>query len=162
MRKLVISLAAAGAALAVASPAAAQYYPGQPYGYNGYGGYGGYGYNNYGQFRALQARIAAVLWQINRLDRFNMIRDGRADRLREESRRIERRLHMAARFGLNPYEVNDIQIRIARLEQRVQFAAANRYGRFGYGYYGYGYNGYYGERERDFDRDHDRDDDDDD
>ena len=59
-------------------------------------------------------------------------------------------------------EVNDIQIRIARLEQRVQFAAANRYGRFGNGYYGYGYNGYYGERERDFDRDHDRDDDDDD
>ena len=33
MRKLMISLAAAGAAIAVATPAAAQYYPGQPYGY---------------------------------------------------------------------------------------------------------------------------------
>src|SRR5207244_791698 len=67
MRKIVLSLAAAGAALVVASPAAAQYYPQpqqQPYGYgNAYGGqpygggYGGYGFNNYGQVRALQARI---------------------------------------------------------------------------------------------------------
>ena len=39
MRSVVLSLAAAGAALAVASPAAAQYYPTQPYGY-GYNGYG--------------------------------------------------------------------------------------------------------------------------
>lgn len=41
MRKLLICVAAAGTTLAVATPAAAQYYP-QPYGYNGYG-YGGYG-----------------------------------------------------------------------------------------------------------------------
>ena len=53
MRKLIISLAAAGAALAVASPAAAQYYPqqyayGQGYAYNGYSqGYNGHGYNAY-------------------------------------------------------------------------------------------------------------------
>lgn len=40
MRKLPILLAAAGATLAVATPAAAQYYP-QAFGYNGYG-YGGY------------------------------------------------------------------------------------------------------------------------
>ena len=66
MRKLIISLAAAGAALAFASPAAAQYYPQQNYGYGGqnygygqqYGyGYNGYGQNNYGQVRALQVRI---------------------------------------------------------------------------------------------------------
>ena len=44
MRKFVISLAAAGAALAFATPAAAQFFPGQPY-----GGYGQpYGYNGYG------------------------------------------------------------------------------------------------------------------
>jgi hypothetical protein len=46
MRKLLIYIAAAGATLAVAAPAAAQYYP-QSYGYNGYG-YGGYGYGSYG------------------------------------------------------------------------------------------------------------------
>ncbi len=144
MRKIVLSLAAAGAALVVATPAAAQFYPQpqqQPYGYGGQpygGGYGGYGFNNYGQVRALQARIDRVEWQINRLDR----RDGRsADRLRYEANRIEDRLRRAARGGLNPYEANDIQNRIARLEQRVQFARANGYGGNGYNGYG-GYNGY--------------------
>lgn len=151
MRKLLISLAAAGAALVVASPAAAQYYPQpQPYGYGGGYGYNGYGYNNYGYggVRALQARIDAVEYQIRRLDRRDRIRDRSADRLREEADRIEHRLHRAARYGLNPYEANDIQARIARLEQHVQYAVANGYGR-------YGYNRHWGDRD---DRwDHDRD-----
>src|SRR3954452_1085309 len=77
MRKVLISLAAAGTALAFATPAAAQYYPQpqpQPYGY-GAPQYG-YGYNNnYGQVRALQYRIDAVQRQINRLDRRDRIRD---------------------------------------------------------------------------------------
>lgn len=149
MRKYVLSLAAVGTALAFATPAAAQYYPQpQPYGYNGYNN--GYGYNGRGQVRALQLRIDALQNQIRRLDRRDRIRDGSADRLREESRNIERRLHRAERYGLNGYEANDIQARIARLEQRVQYALASRYGRYGYGY---------GDRDRDHDhdRDHDRD-----
>jgi len=40
MRNLLMCVAAAGTTLAVAAPAAAQFYP-QPYGFNGYG-YGGY------------------------------------------------------------------------------------------------------------------------
>ena len=161
MRRIVISLAAAGAALAAASPAAAQYYPQPqpyPYGYSGYGN--GYGFNNnWGQVRALQVRIDRVEWQINRLDRRDRIGDRSADRLRDEANRIEDRLHRTARGGLNPYEANDIQVRIARLEQRVQYSLANGYGRYGYGN---GYNGYgYGDRDRDNrwddDRDRDRD-----
>ena len=151
MRKVLISLAAAGAALVVASPAAAQYYPQpQPYAYgNGYG-YNGYGYNNYGGVRALQARIDAVEYQIRVLDRRDRIRDRRADRLREEANSIEHRLHRAARYGLNPYEANDIQARIARLEQRVQYSMS-RYGR----YERYGYNGHYGDRDDRWERDRD-------
>jgi uncharacterized small protein (DUF1192 family) len=155
MRKFLISLAATGAALAVASPAAAQYYPQpQPYGYGApqYGYGNGYAYGNYGQVRALQARIDAVQWQIKRLDRYNAIRDDRADRLKDESNRIEHRLHRAARYGLSPYEAGDISNRIARLEQRVQYAAANRYGRYGHNG-GYGYNGYNGYNGYDRDRD---------
>jgi hypothetical protein len=128
MRKFVLSLAAAGAALIAASPAVAQYYPGQqpaPYGY-------GYGYG-FGQVRALQARIDNVERQINRLDRRDRIGDRSADRLRDEADRIEDRLHRSARRGLNPYEMNVIQQRIARLEQRVQYSLANGYGRYGYG-----------------------------
>ena len=148
MRKLMISLAAAGAALAIATPAAAQYYPGQygaPYG-------NAYGYNNnWGQVRSLQVRINAVERQINVLDRRDRIRDRSADRLRDEANSIERRLRHAARDGLNPYEAQDIQVRIARLEQRVQYSLARGYGRYGYnnGYHGYGNNGGYSDRDRD-------------
>lgn len=148
MRKLMISLAAAGAALAIATPAAAQYYPGQygaPYG-------NAYGYNNnWGQVRSLQVRINAVERQINMLDRRDRIRDRSADRLRDEANRIERRLRHAARDGLNPYEAQDLQVRIARLEQRVQYSLARGYGRYGYnnGYNGYGNNGGYSDRDRD-------------
>lgn len=156
MRKFVISLAAAGAALVVASPAAAQYYPQpQPHG----SGYTGYGYNNYGQVRALQAQIDSLQYRIRQLDRRNIIRDRTAERLRSESRGIEYRLQQAARYGLNPYEANDIQARIARLEQRVQYASVNRYRGYGYGNgYSSGYNGYtYANGDRDDRRDDDRD-----
>lgn len=154
MRTVIISLAAAGAALAAASPAAAQYYP-QQYGY----GNNGYGYNGYGfgQVRALQARIDGIERQIRMLDRRDMIRDGSADRLKDQADRLENRLHRAARYGLNPYEANQIQAQIARLEQRVQYASAYRNGRYERGYNGdYGH---YGDRDdrRDHDRDYDRD-----
>ena len=74
MRKLIISLAAAGAALAIATPAAAQYYPAppQPYGYGAPYGYNApygnaYGYNNYGRVRQLQARVDQIQRQLRRL-----------------------------------------------------------------------------------------------
>jgi len=129
MRKFVLSLAAAGAAIVAASPAAAQYYPAQqpaPY---------GYGYNNgYGQARALQVRLDNGERQISRLDRRDRIGERSADRLRDQANDIERRLRKVSRNGLNPYEANEIQVRITNLEQRVQVAMSNRYGRDRYGY----------------------------
>ena len=126
MRKIVLSIAAAGAAFIAASPATAQYYPQpQPYGYNN-------GFRNgFGQGRALQVRIDNVERQINRLDRRDRIRDRSADRLRRDADRIEDRLHRAARNGLDPREANEISYRIQRLEQQVQSAIANGYGRYG-------------------------------
>jgi hypothetical protein len=151
MRKVLIALAAAGSALAIATPAAAQYYPpqpyGQPYGYGYNQPYGNaYGYNNYGQVRSLQVRINAVERQINLLDRRDRIRNRDADRLRSEANSLERRLRHAARDGMSPREANDIQYRLARLEQRVQYTLSYR-GRYGYnnGYNGYGYS----DRDRD-------------
>jgi len=130
MTKFLIPLVA-GFAFVVATPAAAQYYQ------------QGYGYNNYGQARSLQVRIDNVQRQIHMLDRRNMIGDQRGDRLRNEANDIERRLHRMGRNGLNPYEANQVNARIARLEQRVQYAMANRYG-------GYGRtNGQYADRDRD-------------
>lgn len=131
MRKIVISLAAAGAALAAAAPAAAQYYPQpQPYGYNGYGnGFRG----NWGEVRELHARIDRIEEQIDRLERRDRVGDRTADRLRDEAQGIENRLRDRARGGLDPREAGDIEYRIQRLEQRVQFALANHHPRWGDG-----------------------------
>ena len=130
MCKIILGIAVAGAALIAAAPASAQYYP-QPYG-------NAYGYNNFGQVRALQARIDAVERQIRFLDRQDVVGDDRADRLRFEAREIERKLRRSARNGLNPYEARDINVRIARLEQRVQYSVARN-----------GYGGGYYDRDRD-------------
>jgi hypothetical protein len=155
MRTLVLSLAAAGAALTAASPAAAQYYPAPQYGYGG--GYNGYN-GSFGMVRALQARIDRVESQINRLDRFDHIRDGRADRLRSEANQVERRLRYSARNGLNPWEAREIEQSVARLEQRVQYSFRTRYSGYGsynnsYGYGDYGHDGYHRDRDRDDDDD---------
>ena len=143
MRKIVLSLVAASAALVWVSPANAQYYQAPrsaPYGYNN-----GYGFRgNWGQVRALQMRIDNIERQINRLDRRDVIRDRGADRLRDEASRIEDRLHDKARDGLSPREAGDIEYRIQRLEQRVQFALNDR-GRHDYGDW----------RDRNHDRDRD-------
>ena len=130
MRKVLISLAAAGAALVVAAPASAQYHGGQPSGHGGNGyGYNGSRYGNFGEVRALQGRLDALEYRIRMLDRRDVIRDDRADRLREDAQRLEGRLHRAARNGLSPNEASQIQGRLAELEQRVQYATAYRGGR---------------------------------
>jgi hypothetical protein len=129
MRKVLIS-AAAVSTLAFAAPAAAQYYPAPPppqaYGYNGYG------HNGYGSVRSLQVRIDQLQRQINRLDRQNLMNDRSADRLRSDSVGLERRLRAAARHGLNPYEANDLNRRLARLEERVRHNSVSRYSYNGY------------------------------
>jgi len=145
MRILLISLAAAGSAAALASPASAQAYGNLgPYGAPAYG----YGYGNgYGQVGSLQYRIDSIQRRIAFLDSRNVLSNREARRLRDESRSVERRLRRAARYGLNPYEARDIQYRLASLEQRVQSEASDRDGRWGR------YDGRnYGDRDRAHDR----------
>ncbi len=151
-RKLVFSVAAAGAALAAATPAATQYYPQGPgYGSYGYGSNGG-AYNDYDGLRSLERRIDTLRYRIEMLDRRDAIDGWSAERLGEDARRLERQLHRAERYGLNPYEMNDIQQRLGRLESDVQYASLNRYGR----YDGYRYGRRDGDWKQDRDWDHDR------
>jgi RNA-splicing ligase RtcB len=114
MRRILISLVAAGAALGLAAPASAQVYRTQPY--PGYGN--GYGYG-YGNVRALQARINGIQRQVENLRARRMITRHEASDLRDESRDLERRLYRNGRNGLNYHEVRNIEYRIARLEQHV-------------------------------------------
>jgi hypothetical protein len=159
MRKFLVSAAIAASTLVAAAPAAAQYYPPQPQG-NAYGYH-----NNYGQVRRLDARIDAIQRHIHNLDRRNVLSNREADRLRGESRDVERRLHQLARNGLNGWEANDIERRIYRLETRIQREARDGNGwRNGYnqaGFYDRDRDGLDDRYERDrgtnYDEDHDRD-----
>ena len=140
MRKVLIALAAAGSALAFATPSAAQYYPApQPY-VQGYGH--GYGHSGIGHVRALQVRIDGIQRRIEHLRARRMLSRNEARSLREQSRHVERRLFRAAQFGLSPYEAQDVNRRIARLEYRV-FREARDGNRWGRDY------GQYGDRDRD-------------
>jgi hypothetical protein len=126
MRKLMISIATAVSALAVAAPASAQFYP-QPRGY-------GYGYGGYGQVRALQARLDHIQRQIERLDRRDILSEREARRLREDARELERRIYHAGRNGLSPYERQNLEYRIQRLEQKLVRDANDGRGGWGRGY----------------------------
>lgn len=121
MRKFLIPAAVAAAALTVAAPAAAQYAPplyGSAY--------------NYGQVRNLQVRIDRLQTQIRQLDRRNVLSNREAARLMDDTRDLERRLHRNARDGrgLNYNEARAVEVRIARLEQRMFHDArdGNRWG----------------------------------
>lgn len=168
MRKFLVSAALLASTIAVAAPAAAQWAPPVPQGY-------AYGYNNnYGQVRRLEARVDQVRRTIRQLDRRNILSDREARRLSNEARYLDQRINMLARNGFNRRDRQDIEIRLARLEQRIRRDAidGNRYGY--YGNNGYGQGGYDRDRDgrddryeddrgRDHDgrRDRDRDNDDD-
>jgi len=121
MRKFLISAAIAASTVAVASPAAAQYYPQQQ----------GYGYqNNRGQVQRLQVRIDQIRRQIAQLDRRNILSNREARRLGGEASDLQRRVRALGYNGLNSRERYDIERRIAVLEARVQRDASdgNRWG----------------------------------
>ena len=126
MRKFIFTAAIAVSTLAVAAPAAAQWYPPQPQG-------NAYGYNNHGQVRRLDARIDAMQRQIKHLDQRDVLSEREARDLRHQSNDVERRLRVAARNGFNGWEANDIERRVQRLEVRIQREARDGNGwRSGY------------------------------
>jgi predicted RNase H-like nuclease (RuvC/YqgF family) len=117
MRKFLIPIVAAASTLAIAAPAAAQYYPAPrapAYGY-------GQGYNNYGNVRALQARVNRLQRDLSHLAQYRMITRNEYNNRNKDARDIERRLRRDARDGrgLNGQEINQIERRIARLEQKM-------------------------------------------
>ena len=159
MRTTLISIAAAASALAVATPAAAQYYPAPPppaygYGYGQQAPYGNYGYQNQWRVvRALQARVDRLQGRLDRLAQRRIITRGEYRRLHGNSHRIEQQLRAASRYGLNRRERYDIEVRIARLEQRIAHEA--RDGRWNRDYHDDG--DYHGNGNRRVHSDRDRD-----
>jgi hypothetical protein len=142
MRKFLISLAAAGAAMAVATPAAAQYYP--QYGYNNAYGYNNYGYNNYGYSNRyngygygydnrgqMQNELQQIRAQADSLGRQGRLTRSEARDLFEDIASAERMLYRTN----NPWQARNVSEKIAHIRYELR-----RYS--DYDYNRYGYNGY--------------------
>lgn len=149
MRKVIISLAAAGTALAFAVPASAQYFPQpQSYGYS-------YGNNGYGSARALQARVDATQGYLDRLAQRQIISRSEYRSLHGDSHRIEQRLRQIARNGFGQRERYDIERRIARLDQRIAYEVRGNRSWNRQGDYHGSNGGYYGQTGYGHDQDRD-------
>jgi hypothetical protein len=136
MRRFLVSLAAAGAALVAAAPAVAQWGPQPVYAPRAYG----YGYNNVAIAQGLEARVAGIRAQVRDLGARGLIRWNKARNLDREAFNLQRQIHASAWHGLSPGESYSLDNRIRRLEYRVQTAALR--GRHAPRYAGYRYAGY--------------------
>jgi hypothetical protein len=112
MRKFLISAVAAASALAVATPAAAQYYPNRPV--------HAYGYNQ-GTVRALQVRVNRIQQDLRHLAQYRQISRNEFYNRDREARNIERHLRRDARDGrgFNRNELVQAEQRINRLERKI-------------------------------------------
>ena len=138
MRKVLIALATAGAALAVASPASAQYYGNPNY---------GYGYNNgYNQRAQLQQRLQEIRYRANELARQGRLTRSESRDLYSDIASAERAMYR----GANTWELSQKVQRIQyELRRYADYDGRRRYGNYGYNNYN-GYNNYgYSDRDRD-------------
>lgn len=167
MRNVLISLAAAASAVAIGSPASAQWAPpppqpgygGQHYGGPGYGmpGYGAPGYGDFARMHSLQQRVEQLRQRIHRLDRMNRLSNREARRLNGHAVALQRRIAHASYRGISPWERHDLERRIEGLRQAVRYASRDgnrRWGWNGHDRFDNSY-GYYGSRDDRRDRDRD-------
>ncbi|MES2120241.1 MAG: hypothetical protein V4513_06640 [Pseudomonadota bacterium] len=132
MRKFLISMVAAGSAVAFAAPATAQYaqvwappvYSYQPYNFN-------YGFNGYNFARSMQARVQRIRGDIRVMQSRRVLSYGEARRLDREALNVERKIARASRYGINPYEARSVENSIRRLEQNVAREANDWNRRYG-------------------------------
>jgi len=116
MRKLLITLAAASAAMVAAAPASAQGYYGQ-----GYGSRYGQGYpGDRGLVQRFNSQITQLQSRIERSAQRRIISPGEYRSLRAHSYELRRRLQRFAYNGLSRGEVQDIADRIDNLRDRIR------------------------------------------
>jgi hypothetical protein len=127
MKKFLI--AAAGlSAIAAATPAAAQYYPGQP---APYGNAYGYNYGNQGTTRAYLIRADRLISQVERQISSGRLNPQEAYQLRNAARDLHGRTRSFAQNGINNRERYELDQRFAQIEQSLRYAANNNGGRYG-------------------------------
>lgn len=171
MRKTTLTLAAAGAAIAFAAPASAQYYP-APNPVPGYQRGHGYQQPGYGQSnwlfnfrdqryaRMMQDRVQRIRNDIRQMGAFRILSPREVRDLDREARAVQDRIQRYARSGVSNSEARRIDNRVRRLETRVMREAndwnrrpgVRRYNAWNYDQY----QNYYTGRDRDRDGRNDR------
>jgi hypothetical protein len=133
MRKFLIPIIAAGAALGFTAPASAQVlsqwappvYNYQPYNY-------GYGFNNMRFAQSMQSRVQRIRSDIRVMQSRRVLSWNEARRLDREAGNLQNRIYRAQRNGINPGEARSLENGIRRLERHVSREANDwnrRYGR---------------------------------
>jgi len=122
MRKILISVVAAGTALSFAAPAAAQWAPPvyryAPYNYaNRFSGQ---------QFAgAMQARVERIRSDVRAMQSRRILSWGEARSLDVQARNLQRQIYNQSRNGIQPGEARRIENGIRRLENHVAREAAD-------------------------------------
>ncbi|MCL6728551.1 hypothetical protein [Sphingomonas hankyongi] len=126
MRKFLIPLVAAGSALSLAVPAAAQWAPPvynyQPYNF-------GYGFNGFNFARSMTNRVQRLRADIHNLHVRRILSFAEARSLDTEARTVERRIYNASRHGITNREARNVENRVHRLEVRISREARDWNGR---------------------------------
>lgn len=116
MRKFVIPVVAAASALALASPAAAQWRPPvynyQPYNY-------GQGFEGRGFARAMEQRVQRLRRDIRDLQYRHVLSWREARSLDNQAANIQQRIFWASRNGIQPGEARRFENQIRGLEFRI-------------------------------------------
>lgn len=134
MRKVLVSIAALGAALA-ASPSMAQSYPGGGYPDAGYG-QPGFEHGGRGGYRSNPVSVDQLRFAVDRAIRSGRVSGGEARALRRAVDDLQRRDYRAQRDGYSWGERRDIDQRAREILQRLQYGNG-------------GYDNGYGDRGRD-------------
>jgi len=107
MRKVLLSLAAAGTVLSLATPAAAQWArPGN-----------GYNQNMPGRW---QNEIQQMHYRMDQLGRSGRLTRAEAVDLQNDIRSTERMVYRASRNGITPWEARSIDVKIARVREELR------------------------------------------
>ncbi len=122
MRKFLIPLVAAGSALALAAPAAAQWAPPvyhyQPYDY-------GRGFSYHAFADSMQTRVRRIRNDIRAMQARRILSWREARSLDNQAGNIQYRIFRASRNGIQPGEARRLENQIRNLEWRVQREATD-------------------------------------
>jgi len=129
MRKYLIILATAASALAIATPASAQWAPPvyryAPYDY-------GSAFSGHRFAASMEGRVQRLRADIRALEVRRIVSRSEARSLDMQARNLQRRIFVASRNGIGPREARNLEWGIRNLERRIQREASdwnNRPGR---------------------------------